>query len=805
MKKVLSFVLILALVLGSFSFAFGLTDVTDASANSEAIKVANDLGIVEGFPDGSFKPDQDVTRAEFAAMMTRALAVPESALVGFSSTSFKDTSGYGWAVKYLAFCESKGIMIGDGYGNVMPGRTINVNEAMTMVLRSVGYTENSALLVGTWPSKYVTLAQDLDMYDDVASTVMVDRANAAQIIYNALTVQKVQVDVDGKTTGMIDKDSNAVTMLTAGLKATQDNKGKAYVLGSVDASTAVVNAQKYVGAFVKTYSNSDGDIIALEEVSTFLTGKYIAKDNVFKADGVEYNIASPNAIKYTWTDNAGNVQTGVSPVAIFNGQTSGASVSMDDNSTTYAIAVDLSGKTIKEVYSIGVWISAETFEFEDGLLEDDNLNSYDFTLDDNDNIDYTKFNLVGVKNLNDIAVDDVVTVYLEKAFDSTSKIAKVGVSNKKIEGTITKVSGNDYTLDGKVYEAHAGVSISLGEKGVASLDYKGDIAFWDLDGASTGNYAMFMSTDKAISFGTDTVKVKLFDKTGAEITPTVKDEITHEAITLDGLGITSANLKSSVTKGSIVEFSLNSAGKVDELASAKDAVTLTGTTSKDGSLIGTTPVYDGVIVFLLDSDGDFEIGKISDFDTDKKFENVSHTAVRDGGKIKAIAVVKDQIVDEGDYSYGVINATGKAIDADLDKYMSLEGYIDGVEFDKLTEESTAAAGWTTTTNSGLARFTVDADGVITEYTSGTGIDSDDFVSNAAYSTTSKVALFSGNRIKFDGGVEFIAAPNAVVYLWNATDEEWELSRTSALRGKYVKMYTTDSDKVTGFDIILAWE
>ena len=219
MRKVLSFVLVLALVLGSFSMAFGLTDIAD-SANSEAITVANDLGIITGFPDGTFKPDQAVNRAEFAAMITRALGVPESALAAYTATSFKDTAGYGWAVPYLAFCESKGIMLGDGMGNAMPGRTISVNEAITMAARAIGYTENSAMLVGSWPANYVTLGQTLGLYDDVANATTISRESAAQVIYNSLTVPMVSVNTDGATDEIMDNSvSPAVvkTMLTAGL------------------------------------------------------------------------------------------------------------------------------------------------------------------------------------------------------------------------------------------------------------------------------------------------------------------------------------------------------------------------------------------------------------------------------------------------------------------------------------------------------------------------------------------------------------------------------------------------------------
>ncbi|MEL7657019.1 MAG: S-layer homology domain-containing protein, partial [Bacillota bacterium] len=129
MRKVLSFVLVLSLVLGSFSMAFAATPATSAglsdiagNANEAAIQVSYDLGIVTGNPDGTYLPTKAVTRAEFAAMITRALAIPDSALAGYTSTTFKDTTGYGWAVPYLAFCQSKGILLGDGAGNVMPGR-----------------------------------------------------------------------------------------------------------------------------------------------------------------------------------------------------------------------------------------------------------------------------------------------------------------------------------------------------------------------------------------------------------------------------------------------------------------------------------------------------------------------------------------------------------------------------------------------------------------------------------------------------------------------------------------------------------
>ena len=252
MKKVLSFVLVLTLVLGSFSMVFAapaqktLSDIA-GDANEQAIQVVNDLGIVEGYTDGTFKSGNNVTRAEFAAMITRALAIPESALAGYTSTSFKDAAGYGWAVKYLGFCESRGIMIGDGNGNAMPGRTVTVNEAMTMVLRAVGYTNNSSVLVGSWPANYVSLGQTLGLYDDVATAVTINRGSAAQVIYNALPVALVQVASDGTTDKIVAQkqgdDIEYRTLLTAGLNCTQEKD----VVNFNDDS--IIALAKYVGAY----------------------------------------------------------------------------------------------------------------------------------------------------------------------------------------------------------------------------------------------------------------------------------------------------------------------------------------------------------------------------------------------------------------------------------------------------------------------------------------------------------------------------------------------------------------------------
>ena len=472
MRKVVSYVLVLALVLSSFSMAFaadstsaGLSDIS-GNANEDAIQVAYDLGIVTGNPDGTFQPDKAVTRAEFAAMLTRALSIPDSALAGYTTTTFNDTAGYSWAVPYLAFCQSKGIMLGDGAGNVMPGRTITVNEAMTMALRAIGYTQNSALLVGAWPANYVSIAQNEDLYDDIATDTTVNKASATQIIYNLLTVQKVAVNSDG-TTDYLWKDRGEDTeanLLNTNLGCDEIEDA---ILGSTagcNYDDAIVNITKNLGAYGTAYINDDDKLVAFtKDDSTALTGKLNDKHDKFKVGDIEYDI-----------DDADNDFT--SDAALFvNGdaqRATGGGIEISeivdwakanaDGGKTVTLNVELSGKTIKDIYSVVAWTASDADLADSNVQEDiadKSLLDFDFVDNDDDNIDFNSFELVGAASLNDIEEDDVVYVYADKDDD----IRRVAVGTETVEGVVDEL---EYKDDGTTIDT---VTIADTEYDVSSI------------------------------------------------------------------------------------------------------------------------------------------------------------------------------------------------------------------------------------------------------------------------------------------------------------------------------------------------
>jgi hypothetical protein len=583
MRKLLMTVLALALILGSISVASAasgkvkLTDIAD-NTNEEAIQVDYDLGIVTGTPEGAYEPEKAVNRAEFAALIVRALAIPESALATYTTTTFKDTSGYGWAVPYLAILQQKGIMKGDGYGNVMPGRTINPNEAVTMVLRAIGYTDNASVLVGQWPANYVSLGQSLNLYEKVSTDLQMNKASAAQMIYNVLTAQLVQVDANSTVKLVYDSDGvGRQNLLTTGLNCYADpDTATRKVVTYGDAASSKINLTEKVGAYGILYrSKADDEVVALTEVETvFLAGKftyvdgsdsdndiYIGRVDKFQTvDGTKYNLdaRAKNAVKnlFTTTSAVSSVEYGsfvngtdsrsvgaytaryrasgdynwYSDQSIKDYTTRNGDKRPKGNESKLIVAAKVSGVTILELRSVAVWDAeiskqGDYFLYESGQIDGTKFNGHDFPLDVNNERDDYGYALAGVNSLDELAADNVVYIYKNE----DKKIARIEVGTETQSGVITNINDTDSqrTIGGKVigdspYHHNTWNDLQyVNNEGTALLDVWGRTFAFHLGDASKGTFAVYLADQ--INF--KALQSKLFDNTGKEVVYGVKDEI----------------------------------------------------------------------------------------------------------------------------------------------------------------------------------------------------------------------------------------------------------------------------------------
>lgn len=109
-------------------------DIPKDSPAVKTIELATKLGIVKGYEDASFHPNAMVTRAEFATMLVKAFG-----LTSEGDSSFKDTTGH-WAADAIATLKASGIINGYEDGTFKPNQTISRAEIVAMLSKVINTT-----------------------------------------------------------------------------------------------------------------------------------------------------------------------------------------------------------------------------------------------------------------------------------------------------------------------------------------------------------------------------------------------------------------------------------------------------------------------------------------------------------------------------------------------------------------------------------------------------------------------------------------------------------------------------------------
>ena len=210
LKKILALVLAFACAFTMFAGA-AFTDQADIKVENEVVDTLIELGVINGYTDGSFKPNDTVTRAEMAKMIyVLRTGNSDASAYNNDKTSFTDVNGH-WAAGFIKYCQSVGIIAGQSATKFAPDQTVTAQEAAKMLLVTLGYDANKAGLVGiNWASKTNALADENGLLDDVNTsfTGPCPRQYAAQLIYNAIDTPTVVWRDDAYTNVTLLGDDN---------------------------------------------------------------------------------------------------------------------------------------------------------------------------------------------------------------------------------------------------------------------------------------------------------------------------------------------------------------------------------------------------------------------------------------------------------------------------------------------------------------------------------------------------------------------------------------------------------------------
>ncbi len=113
--------------------------------------------VIKGYPDKTFKPENPVSRAEFAAMLVKGMSLASDAFYG--DTGFTDVAQDYWAARYIMLCVQKEYIKGMPGGVFQPGQNISGAQLAAILARTLP-VEVPAATGPSWYTEYVKIAAD---------------------------------------------------------------------------------------------------------------------------------------------------------------------------------------------------------------------------------------------------------------------------------------------------------------------------------------------------------------------------------------------------------------------------------------------------------------------------------------------------------------------------------------------------------------------------------------------------------------------------------------------------------------------
>ena len=537
-KKVLSLVLCVAMMLSVMVVGAGAA-FSDQSKikNTEAVDACTALNIIGGYPDGSFKPEGNITRAEVTKMICVALNGGKNPAVSTNTTpTFNDVrnnANSAWAEGFIESCAAQGIVSGVGAGKFNPAGNVTGVQLAKMLLVALGYKSDIENFTGNaWATNVNVRAAQKGLYEDLEkmdTNAAITRDNAAQMVWNALKAKEVQYDYTlvsengqlvSKTT-LVDKNK---TLMADKYSANDEHEGtlvgftyndtKGEWTYYVDEGESTPASYKSTKDFTSLYAQYVSVVYKEKVNSTAVDSVYgiyaDADDCQVLATGIVGNFSdvenNKDSVKISGTSYDVNKTTNAVPVYYFTyGQNDFSSTSTPD--LKYALKsqgnlYELAKKNAKTL---------DAFKFvaidKDSDNDIDSIVVYPYAVGQVNTLNSSKISL---KSLTDSAAADITTastvtmdlddvdtytgiakddyvVYTPAAYSATGK-DQVAKADSVLNGKVNRTSGSDITIDNNVYK-------NLSNKADADFSAGGKIT----DGVIVNGYIFLVDSTGAVS------------------------------------------------------------------------------------------------------------------------------------------------------------------------------------------------------------------------------------------------------------------------------------------------------------------
>lgn len=528
MKKILLLIIILIIALASFTNVYAQSFPDISKDIVEAAGLLSGYGIVQGYPDGTFKPEKQVTRAEMAKIVTVAAGLSEYSK---NMTSVYDDMHGHWAESYVELANVLNIVKGISPTAYGPDNIIKFEEAYTMIIRLLGYSDES--LVGYWPSNYYAKAAELGLFKNVnTNSEFASRKDVTLMLYNALSCDLVKIK-DNKTIY-----STGKTLLSSlGKMVTKE-------ITMSDLKTDSFDFANYLFNKWDVYYDNKGNAV------------YVTNPRYNEFSGTVTSLLSNRVIFVT--DDYGNVRAFKLPdiPIVINGEKGSLN--------------NLNGSKIRVVYEddsfngavIGITAYKETDVI---VVERDDLYKTgsklfagkNLPVKQNGEVNYSKLHIYGdATKLEDIEANDVVYLYETKESARITALT-LNVVRKQTDGMVTDIQTADnstfYTVNNISYKTGDNFKytekVSVNDNVKLILDKNNNIIKINI--LNYGKYPTTFGIVLSVSSTGDSAAVKIFDEFGGIKNYTLADNSSVMSVTDDGKNLIK---KTYLKKNDIVKF-----------------------------------------------------------------------------------------------------------------------------------------------------------------------------------------------------------------------------------------------------------
>lgn len=672
LKKVLALVLAFSMMLSVVAFA-SYNDVDADADYAGAVELLSALDIIKGDDLGNFNPDNTITRAEFAAIVCRAKGLENAAEGAKGATSFKDVAADHWAAGYINLATQNGIINGYGDGNFGPEDKVTYEQAVKMLVCALGFEPMAAnkggyptgylvvanqykITVGVKSSVEAprkTVAQlvynalttpmmDQTSYGTDAAWEVLDGKNDREYktlltdmdVYIATGVVGAKVQGEDKVDFNIKESSDDYEFGYAGDNVKKSDGYNKIYEGNADLQLYIneSNIQDYKNQYVDAYVLKDGkDYYVLAVVpSTMGDSITINSDDIDWKNStntkIEYFVDSKNTKTIKLNDkngidvqlNEGDVVKGVktkvdlAKAADFYSTTTNNYVDDADVELTFiendgdskfdtVVALAYTSERVKDVEADRdrMELQSATVKFD---FEDENIDT--ILVDEKGN----------ALTLEDFKKDDVVAYYTDNGKLRNFKYIKViKLTTAAITGTVDEIStdGKTVWINKTEYDLAKNMvgDVKNEDEGTFYIGMTGKIV--DFEGSSASkDYAYILEAGKSTSTFSSAWELKLLTAKDGVVTYTMTDDCSKDFEATDGY------LKNFTLNGGkiafenkdaayrFVTFKTNSAGKIKSIEKANGTLSAidAGAEYKVATQkINGKTLEDDVVIYNLDA------------------------------------------------------------------------------------------------------------------------------------------------------------------------------------------------------------